>query len=179
MLSFHVGLHVHDVLTRLAHHLRLRLRMRVGSMCHHWHLTRMADLRYVALLSVRGVWCGSVLLRMRVRMLRLRWCLVAHWHAHVSLVLRWVRRRVRSWCAVAGHLHRLRSDKRLVLQRIRHGSRVALHTVRAWVRLHGMNGRVIRHRNCVMLRMRRWVRAPACVVVRCGHIHRRWCFSMW
>ena len=52
MLDFHVGLHVHDVLARLAHHLRLRLRMRVRSMCHHRHLARMTDLRYVSLVGV-------------------------------------------------------------------------------------------------------------------------------
>ena len=52
MLDFHVGLHVHDVLTGLAHHLRLRLRMRVRSMCHHGHIARMADLRCIALMSI-------------------------------------------------------------------------------------------------------------------------------
>lgn len=179
MLNLHVGLHVHDVLTRLTHHLRLRLWMRVRSMRHHWHLARMADLRYVALLSVRGVRCGSVLLRVWVRMLRLRWCLMAHWDAHVSLILRWVRRRVRSRCAVASHLHRLRGDERLVLERIRHCSRAALHTVGAGVRLNSVDRRVLSHRNCMVLRMRRRVRAPACIVVRCCHVHGRWCLAVW
>ena len=59
VLNLHVRLHVHEVLTRLAHHLRLslRLRMRVRSMCHHRHLARMTGLWCVAWVSVRGERC--------------------------------------------------------------------------------------------------------------------------
>lgn len=52
VLNLHVGLHVHDVLAGFAHHLLLGLRVRVRSMCHHGHLTRVADLRYIALMRV-------------------------------------------------------------------------------------------------------------------------------
>lgn len=52
VLNFHVWLHVHDVLTRLAHHLLLRLRMRVGSVCHHGQLAGVAHLWSVALVGV-------------------------------------------------------------------------------------------------------------------------------
>jgi hypothetical protein len=118
MLNLHVGLHVHHVLPRLSHHLRLRLRVRVRRVSHHRHLARVTDLRCVALMSICGVRCGSLLLRVGM----LRRCLVVHGDAHVSLVLGCMRRRMRSWCSVACHLHRLGSDKRCVVERIRHSS---------------------------------------------------------
>jgi hypothetical protein len=54
VLDLHVRLHVHEVLTGLAHHLRLSLglRMRVRGMCHHGHLARMTGLWCVAWVSV-------------------------------------------------------------------------------------------------------------------------------
>lgn len=52
VLDFHIGLHIHDVLAWLAHHLRLRLWVRVRSMCHHGHLAGMADLWCVAWVSI-------------------------------------------------------------------------------------------------------------------------------
>ena len=54
VLDLHVRLHVHEVLTRLAHHLRLSLGlgMRVRGMCHHGHLARMTGLWCVAWVSV-------------------------------------------------------------------------------------------------------------------------------
>lgn len=162
MLHLHIRLHIHHVLSRLAHHLRLRLGVRVRSVRHHRHLSRMTDLRCVALVSVYGVRCGSLLLCVGMLWRRL----MVHRDAHVSLIVRRMRRRVRCWCPVACHLHGLGSDKRGIIQRIRHGSRIALHAIRSGVRLNGVNGWVICHGAWVMLRMRRWVRTPACVMVR-------------
>jgi hypothetical protein len=51
VLNLHVWLHVHHVLSLLAHHLGLRLRVLVGSMRHHGHFAGVADLRDIALVA--------------------------------------------------------------------------------------------------------------------------------
>jgi hypothetical protein len=117
---------------------------------------------------------------MRMGMLRLRWSLLmVHGDAHVSLVLGWMGRRVRCRCAVAGHLHGLRSHERRVLERVGHGSRVALHSIRAGVRhvrgLAVVDCGMLGHGNCVVLLVRRGVRAPTnSVVVRRGNLAHGW-----
>lgn len=134
MLNLHVGLVwlVDDVLSLLVHHLRLTV------LCvHHGHLAAMANLGRVALLGTNRV--GAIGSRcVMLLVLVLRWALalnglVMHRNTHVSLVLRGVRRRMRGRCTVTGHWHRLRSDHGGVLKRVRHGSRVALHDIWAWV----------------------------------------------
>lgn len=106
MLNLHVGLIrlVDDVLALLVHHLRLTV---LGM--HHGHLATVTHLRWVALL--RTNWVGAVGCR-RVMLLVLRRTLtlnrlVMHRNAHVPLVFRGMRRRMRSGRSVSGHWHRL------------------------------------------------------------------------
>jgi hypothetical protein len=158
MLHLHVRLHViHNVLSLLVHHLCLTM-LSVG---HHGHLAWVTDLRSIALVRtawVRGVGGRSMLLRLLMRSLSGH-SLVVHGSAHMSLVVGWMRRGMRSWCTISRHGHWLRCNQTWGFQWIRHSSRIALHSIWAGVgharRFDGVNRGILHwHGNGVML----WVR---------------------